>query len=96
MFRTERAIVTAPHKVSMSYAILNKVYRYVQGADVYTTYEVANNFSHGINRPKGWLRKNVEAGKFDILVVVGYDGRNTKLIEAAEARNMDVYLIKES
>lgn len=88
------AIVTAPRTLRATIPTLNRVYRYVQDADIYTTYEVAHHFPQGTNRPKSWLANQID--RFDMLVVIGYDGRSSELIDEAEASGLNVILLKES
>lgn len=94
-------IITAPHHTSISFATMNRIRDIVMRMDdgfqqIYTTYEVHENFNPEKvrNLPKSWLIEKINEGRFDILIVVGYS-RPMALIDAAEAKGIDVVLFKE-
>lgn len=89
-------IVTATRPIVLPQATLLTVLRLVEGW-VFTTYETYPNFM-GVaqNRPKSHLLKLIQDGRVDKLVQVGYTGRKTKLVKAAERLDLDVTLIRST
>jgi hypothetical protein len=95
-------ILTAPRHTDISFATMNRIRDIVMRTEdgfqqIYTTYEVTDNFDPNKvrNMPKQWLVDKIEEGRFDMLIVVGYT-RPMSLIDAAEAKGIDVVLFKES
>ena len=96
-------IITAPKHTDISFATMNRIndilFRKSNNSKntIYTTYEVYDAFNpkQVVNMPKSWLVNEVNAGRVDILLVVGYS-RPMTLIDAAESMGIDVVLFKEN
>jgi len=91
--------ITSTKKVKISFAVMNRINDMLIRNDdgflqIFTTYEVAENFPKSKVMPKQWLIDKIEEGRFDMLIVVGYT-RLMPMIDAAELQGIDIVLFKE-
>lgn len=87
-------VFTAANLVRLHLVDKNKWQWFMPGHEIVTTYEVYDNFPTATNRPKSWIIRAIEDDKVDAVVQFGYDGTKTEIVRAAEALDLDVYLVR--